>query len=412
MTGRFRARPPPPLRYRRPMSAPPFGRSYLSHWLLDPEITYLNHGTVGVTPRRVLDVQQRLRDEMERQPARFILRELSGESGRHDLPQTRLRAATERVAEFLGAAAGDLVFVQNATTGVNAVLRSFDFRPGDEILVPNLAYGAVARTAQFVARERGAVVRPVDLPFPPPDPAACVEAYVCATGPRARLAIVDHISSETALLLPVREIAAALRAQGVAVLVDAAHAPGAIPVDIPSQGVDWYVANLHKWAFAPRGCGILWAAPERQEGLRPPVISWGFEQGFPLEFDWSPTSDPTSYLSAPEGIDFLRDLGTEAVQTYDHDLVWQAGHRLAERWGTELPTPEAMIGTMISVPLPASLGSTRAEAGLLRDALLFEDRLEAGPFAHGGRLWIRIAAQVYNDMADFDRLGAAIDARR
>ncbi len=395
------------------MSAPTFGRTFLSHWLLDPEISYLNHGTVGVTPRRVLDFQQKLRDLMERQPARFILRELAGASGPHKLPQTRLRAATERVAEFLGASAADMVFVQNATTGINAVLRSFEFRPGDEMLVPNLAYGGIARTATFVARERGAVVSPVDLVFPPgDDPAGIVDAFVRAVGPRTRLAIVDAITAETALVLPVREIAAALRARGVAVLVDAAHAPGSIPVDISSLGVDWYIANLHKWAFAPRGCAILWAAPERQEGLRPPVTSWGFERGFPDEFDWAPTSDPTSYLSAPEGIDFLRDLGVEAVQAYNHDLVWQAGHRLAERWGTRLTVPEAMIGTMISVPLPESLGSTRADSGPLRDALLYEDLIEAAPFALNGRLYIRISAQVYNEMADFDRLGAAIDARR
>ena len=395
------------------MSAPPFGRSFLSHWLLDPEITYLNHGTVGVTPRRVLDVQQKLRDEMERQPARFVLRELSGASGRHDLPESRLRVAAAAVADFLGANPDDLAFVQNATTGINAVLRSFDFRPGDEILVANLAYGAVARTAHFVARERGAVVRPVDLPFPTPDPDAVVDAYLKAAGPRARLAVVDAITAETALVLPVAKFAAALRARGIAVLVDAAHAPGAIPVDIPSLGVDWYVANLHKWAMAPRGCAILWAAPERQEGLRPSVTSWGFELGFLKEFEWVPTHDPTPYLAAPEGIAFLRDLGLEAAQAYNHDLAWQGGHRLADRWGTAsgLVTPETMIGTMISIPLPESLGSTRAEAGALKDALLYEDHIEVGPFAHEGRLYIRIAAQIYNDLEDFDRLGDAIEAR-
>jgi isopenicillin-N epimerase len=394
------------------MSATPiFGRSYLSHWLLDPEITYLNHGTVGATPRRVLDVQQKLRDEMERQPARFVLRELSGASGHHDLAHSRLETALEPIADFVGASASDLAFIQNATTGINAVLRSFDFRPGDEILVENLAYGAVARTAQFVAHEHGAVVRPVDLPFPGSRPEAIVQAFLAAAGPRTRVAVVDAITAETALILPVREIAQALRARGVAVLVDAAHAPGAIPVDIPSLGVDWYVANLHKWAFAPRSCAILWAAPERQEGLRPSVTSWGFELGFRKEFEWIPTHDPTPYLAAPEGIAFLRDLGIETVQTYIHDLAWQGGHRLAERWGNEVTTPESMIGSMISIPLPASLGTTRAEASALRDALLYEDRIEVAPFSLNGRLFIRIAAQIYNEMADFDRLGDAIEAR-
>jgi len=388
-----------------------FGRHMLAHWALDPDTIYLNHGTVGAPPRRVLAAQQAIRDEIERQPARFLLRELSSTLvGRATTRVPRLRQAAAVVAEFVGARGADLVFVDNATAGMNAALRSVDLRPGDEIVVADHAYGAVAKVAGFIARERGAAVRTAALPWPP-RPAAAVAAVVGAIGPRTRVAIVDHVTSESALVLPLAAIAAACRARGVAVLVDGAHAPGAIPVDIPALGVDWYSANLHKWAWSPRSCGVLWAAPERQTGLHAPVISWGLDQGFTAEFDWPGTRDPSPALAAPEGIAFMRELGVEAVQGYDHALAWQAGQVLTERWGTTLVQEESQIGTMVTVPLPARVGTTREDAARLRDALLFEERIEVQLHEFRGGLWVRVSAQVYNDLADVERLAEAVAAR-
>lgn len=383
----------------------------LEHWLLDPEITYLNHGTVGVTPRRVLEAQQAIRDEMERQPARYLLRELNGYFGPSRLEEPRLRAAASRVAEFVGAEGQDLVFVDNATTGVNAVLRSLPLEPGDEILIANLAYGAVDNTAAFVARERGAKVVRVDLPFPPSDPAIYTEKIDQAITPRTRIALVDHITSETALILPLVDIATRCKAKGVPVLVDGAHAPGAIHLEIPKLGVDYYTGNLHKWAFAPRGCGILWVAPERQSGLHPAVISWGLDQGFSQEFDWVGTRDPSPWLAAPEAIAFMQNLGVEAMREYNHALAWQTVQLLSERWGTKLETPETMIGCMVTLPLPKALGSTREDAARLQYALLYEDQIEAPITAIQGRLWVRISAQVYNDCSDIEGFAQAVEAR-
>jgi isopenicillin-N epimerase len=388
-----------------------FGRHMLAQWALEPDTVYLNHGTVGAPPRRVLVAQQRIRDEIERQPARVLLRELSstlvgGKTGR--VP--RLRQAAAAVAAFLGARGDDVVFVDNATAGVNAALRSAGVGPGDEILVADHAYGAVAKVAGFIARERGATVRTVALPWPP-RPDAVLDTVVAALGPHTRVAIVDHVTSESALVMPLAAIASACRARGVAVLVDGAHAPGAIPVDIPALGVDWYSANLHKWAWSPRSCGILWAAPGRQAGLHAPVVSWGLDQGFTAEFDWPGTRDPSPALAAPEGLAFMRELGVDAVQGYDHALAWQAGRLLTERWGTSLVQEESQIGTMITVPLPARAGTTREDAARLRDALLFEDRIEVQLHEFRGGLWVRVSAQVYNEIADVERLADAVAAR-
>ena len=388
-----------------------FGRAMIEHWFLDPQVTYLNHGTVGAPPRRVLAAQQAIRDEIERQPSRFLLRELVDLVGAPLPGPRRLRSAAEAVAAFLGARGRDLVFVDNATTGANAVLRSLDLRPGDEVLLTDHAYGAVANAAAFAAREKGARLRTVEVPWPAFDRGRLADAVVRALGPRTRLVLVDHVTSESALVLPVAEIAGRCRERGVPVLVDGAHAPGTLPLDLPALGVDWYAANLHKWAHAPRSCGILWAAPARQAGLHPPVISWGLDKGFLEEFDWVGTKDPSASLAAPEGIAFLHELGVEAARAHNHRLAWEAAGMLADRWGTSLGMDEASVGSMATVPLPEGLGSAREDAARLRDALLFEDGIEVSVHASRGRLWARISAQVYNEPADYERLAGAVAAR-
>jgi isopenicillin-N epimerase len=388
-----------------------FGRSMLAHWTLDPDVTYLNHGTVGVAPTRVLAAQQAIRDEMERQPSRFLLREVVCLAGVPREEPTRMRCAAAAVAAFVGAGERDVVFVDNATTGVNAVLRSFPLQAGDEILLTDHNYGATARVAMFVARERSAQARTVTVPYPRFDADRLIDAVARAIGPRTRIAVLDHVTSESALIFPLKEMIDVCRRRGVAVLVDGAHAPGVLPLDIPSLGADWYTANLHKWAHAPRSCGFLWAARDRQANLHPPVISWGLDKGFTTEFDWVGTRDPSAWLAAPEGLAFLRELGFDAVRRYNHDLVWRAARQLADRWGTTIEFPESATGFMASVPLPASLGSNVEDAACLRDALLFEDRIEVQLHAAHGRLWTRVSCQIYNDAGDIDRLGDAIRNR-
>jgi isopenicillin-N epimerase len=389
-----------------------FGRHWRDEWLLDPDLTYLNHPTVGATPRRVLAAQRAIQDDIERQPSRFMLRELTAVVvGRPTSAKPRLRAAADRVAAFVGAAGNDLVFVDNTTTGVNAVLRSFPFEPGDEILLSDLAYGAVRNIASFVARERGAQVRTIALPSPAAA-ASIADAFEDSLTPRTRVAVIDHIAAEAALVLPVSDIAARLHRRGVAVLVDGAHTPGAIALDISSLGVDWYVANLHKWAFVPRSSAILWASPHRQATLHPAVISWGLDQGFTTEFDLVGTRDPSAHLAAPFALQLLAEWGGPAIWEHNHRLVRDAAQMLATRWDVPFDVPEAMTGPMAAVALPEALGTTRDAAQVVRDRLLFEDRIEVQVHAYRERLYVRISAQIYNDLSDFERLAEAIERQR
>jgi isopenicillin-N epimerase len=388
-----------------------FGRHLLDRWLLDPAISYLNHGTVGAPPRAVLDVQQQIRDEMERQPSRFLLREVYPLAGTPRSKPTRLREAAADVAAFLGANGDDLVFVDNATAGVNVVLRSLTFAPGDEILLHDHAYPTTGWLAEFVARRAHATVRTVAVPYPAFDRRELVRRFAAAITLNTKLAVVDHVTSESALLFPVAEIAEVCRKRGVAVLIDGAHAPGQLPVDIDALGADYYAGNLHKWAFAPRSCGILWAKRELQAPLHPPILSWGLGKGFTAEFDWVGTRDPSPWLAAPAGIAFAKALGLDEMRRYNHDLAWRAAVDLTKAWNVPLERDEASVASMVTIELPRALGSTAEDSARLRDTLLAEDKIEVQTAARHDRLWVRMCAQVYNDWSDIERLRDTVRRR-
>jgi isopenicillin-N epimerase len=392
--------------------APTFGASLRDRWLLHPAVTYLNHGTVGAPPRAVLEHQRALQDEIERQPARFLLRELAdphaGGLGR----APRMREAAAAVAEFVGlTAADDLVFVDNITTGANAVLRSFPFEANDEILVTSLGYGGIVNAATFTARDRGCRLRMLDMPRPGAPAEQFVDTVVAGLSPDTRLLIIDHLSPSTALLLPLVEIAAECHRRGVLVFADGAHVPGNVPLNIASLGVDWYCANLHKWAWAPRSSGILWAAPDQRRHLHPAVISWGLDNGVTAEFDLVGTRDPSPHLSAPFAIDHMREYGLDAIYAYNHELAWWTGNMLAEAWGRPFTTPEAMIGAMVNVLLPDRFESTDDNAERVRNALDeagFELPVYAGPRG----LETRVSLQIYCEHDDVKRLADAVNRLR
>jgi isopenicillin-N epimerase len=261
-----------------------------------------------------------------------------------------------------------------------------------------------------VLRRVGGAVRTAELPREARDPQAFVEAIGGAVTPRTKIAIVEHVTAHSAVVLPLEAIVADLKKRGVAVLVDGAHAPGAIAVDIPSYGADWYTANLHKWAWTPRSLGILWAPKERQHDLHPTTISWGLDQGFAAEFDWVGTKDPSAALAAPFAIAYMEELGLEKVRAWNQSLAWEAGRFLAERFGTTLPADEPFVGTMVTVALPAPFGSTMDEASTLRDRLLFEHGIEVQVGAAHGAIQIRVSAQIYNERADIERLAEVLAA--
>jgi len=368
-------------------------------WPLEPGAIYLNHGTVGVTPNEVLAAQWAIKQRIEAHPARFMFRDL----------KPALRAAADRLATVLGGRGDDYVFTDNATSGVNAVLRSARLGPGDEILVTDHTYGAVVNAARYVCEQSGAALVTVEIPFPINDDAAIITAMENGLSERTRLVILDHITSHTGIILPLRRLVDICHSAGAQVLVDGAHAPGAMALDIPLCGADWYAANLHKWLFVPRGCGVLWASPAVQPDLHPAVISWRLGEGFTAEFDWTGTRDPSAFLSLPAALDFMDRLGGEAVRNYNHDLAVAAAAMLAERFAGPIGAPAHMTAAMALGPLSENLDPSQEEAGALHDHLLYTHNIEVPIIARSGRLWARLAAQVYCQMSDFETLADAVE---
>jgi isopenicillin-N epimerase len=388
------------------------GHNLAQNWGLDPEVTFLNHGSFGACPIPVLEAQERLRRTMEAQPVLFL----------HRLGEELLDRARHELAAFLGADPEGLVSVANATTGVNTVLRSFPLSPGDELLVTDHEYNACRNALNETATRTGAVVTVAPLPFPVGAPATIHETILACVTPRTRLALLDHITSSTAFVLPMESIVRSLQARGVAVLVDGAHAPGMIPLDVDGLGAEFYAGNCHKWLCAPKGAAFLWVRADRRPGVRPIVISHGANSPrtdrsrFRLEFDWTGTSDPTPFLCVPDAIRFLGGLrpgGWPAHMAANRALALRAGEILRRTLGVPACCPEAMIGSMVTLPLPEAPRDSL-------DPVLLVDRLQLRLFERfrievpvilwptWTRRWVRISAQAYNREGQYEELGRAL----
>jgi len=385
-----------------------------AHWTLEPEIRFLNHGSFGACPKPVLAKQQELRAELEREPVRFLAREL----------EQRVDAARAVLAPFLGAAAEDLVPVSNATTGVNAVLRSLPFQPGDELLLTSQGYNACRNTAELVAERTGARVVVAPLPFPLRSSAEVLAAVFAAVTPRTRLALLDHVTSPTGLVLPIAELVRGLRERGVETLVDGAHAPGMLALDLAALDAAYYTGNLHKWVCAPKGAAFLYVRRDLQRAIRPPVISHGANSPradrsrFQLEFDFTGTDDPTAFLCVPECLRFLGGLfpgGWDELRRRNRELALRGRTILTAALGIPAPAPESMLGTLVSLPLPAGKASARPDAFAidpLQRALFDAHRIEVPvfPFPAPPARLVRISAQVYNEAQEYEALAAALRA--
>ncbi|CAN5128399.1 aminotransferase class V-fold PLP-dependent enzyme [soil metagenome] len=369
------------------------GAAIRHEWDLDPDFLTLNHGSYGATPRVVLAEQDRWRKRMEAQPTRFFFLELPG----------ALREAAGHLANFLGAKAEDVAFVPNATTGCNAVLRSLLLQPGDEVLHVSHVYNAVRNTIGHLAEQAGATVVVADIPFPRPDAATILKNIERAITKRTRIAVIDHITSPSGLVLPIADIVRLCHAAGVPILVDGAHGAGQVALDLSALDADWYVGTCHKWLSAPKGCGFIYARADRRDDLHPVTISHGYGQGFTAEFDWTGTTDPSAYLSLPTAIAFFERLGGAALRERNRALVSEATAMLAAELGTEVGAGPDMIGSMASVRLPIGLQSTRSEAIRVRQALqAVNGDSPVHPLAGG--MWLRLSAYAYNDIEDYRRL--------
>ncbi|MCX4241153.1 aminotransferase class V-fold PLP-dependent enzyme [Paraliomyxa miuraensis] len=385
------------------------------HWLLDPSIAFLNHGSFGACPRVVLEHQTELRTRLESEPVHFFL---------HELPPM-LEQAREAVAAFVGARAEDLGFVRNATSGVNAVLRSLSFEPGDELLVTDHGYNACSNVADFVTRRAGARVAVARLPFPLHSEDEVVEAVLAAVTDRTRVALLDHVTSPTGLVLPLERLLPMLRERGVQTLVDGAHAPGMLELDLTALGATWYTANFHKHTCAPKGAAMLWAREDVQADLHPATISHGYNskrlrKRWLEEIDWQGTDDPTSWLCVPRAIEFVGSLvegGWPEIRARNRALVLRGREILCEALDVSAPAPESMIGTLAAVPLwpgEDAPPTSALYADPLQIALFEEDRIEVPipPWPGPPQRLVRISAHLYNDEAEYRALARALVRRR
>lgn len=426
--------------------------SWRSHWALDPDITFLNHGSFGATPRCVLDAQTRWREQIERRPIEMLGRRCA----------ELLGPSREAVARLVGADPSDVAFMTNATEAINAVVRSMALRPGDELLTTTHVYNAVRKTLKYVAAGAGARVIEADVPLPVADPGQIVEVIRAALSARTRLVVIDHVTSPTAVVFPVREIAAVCRERGVPVLVDGAHGPGMVAVDVMELGVNFYAANLHKWICAPKGAAFLWVQRGSQRGVHPTIISHFLGEGFEREFGWTGTRDITPWICVKDAIEFLERLDREigerqvgsavggasetlpagfavhgASETHptgsamrgasrthpagataglrflrhrNHELATWVQQTLAGMWEVTPTTPldGSMIGSMTTVALPEALRTRFAKWEDVQAALYERHRIEVPGVDWSGRWWVRPCCQLYNVPEEYERLGRAV----
>jgi isopenicillin-N epimerase len=380
-------------------------------WTLDPNVVFLNHGSFGACPKPVLEAQTELRARMERQPLQFLARDLEG----------LLDEARGKLAQFVGADADDLAFVPNATAGVNTIVRSLQFEPGDELLTTNHAYNACANALRVHEPRRVKVVV-AQVPWPLQSAQQVADAVMGAVTPRTRLVLLDHVTSPTGLVFPVEEIVRRLNERGIDTLVDGAHAPGMLPLNLRELGAAYYTGNCHKWMCTPKGSALLHVRRDKQAAIRPLGISHGANaertdrSRFRLEFDWGGTDDPTPYLCIPAALKFFGELvagGFPEVMKRNHALAVQGRKILCDALDLPEPAPEDMLGSLAAVPLPDGGPTGAAGHGNwhpLQKALYQKHHIEVPimVFPKAPKKLVRIAAQVYNDEAQVRALAGAL----
>jgi isopenicillin-N epimerase len=378
-------------------------RDLKSLFLLDPKVIFLNHGSFGAAPRPVFEAYQSWQRRLERQPVRFIAREMLG----------YLQSARQNLGSYLHAPPDDLVFVPNATFALNIVARSLDLQPGDEILTSDHEYGACNNLWDFICQKTGAHYVQQPIPLPVSDPSQIVEQLWRGVTPHTKIIFLSHISSPTALKFPVEEVCRRARQAGLLTLIDGAHAPGQIPLDLQAIQPDFYVGNCHKWMLSPKGAGFLYTRPERQNMLEPLVVSWGWGENCPYDagsrylnlLEWWGTKDPAAYLSVPAAIQFQQAHDWEQVRQECRELAIKTRRRIDALTGLAPIYPEPnsngylWFQQMVSVRLPDPI-DTQALSRKLYD----EYRIEV-PFQHWhGHNFMRLSFQGYNDPADAEAL--------
>jgi isopenicillin-N epimerase len=380
----------------------PLAPDLRQHWLLKEDVAFLNHGSFGACPIPVLNEQQKWRANLEAQPI-----ELLGRQCEILLETQRLLVGLHfRMFRNFG-------FVTNATEGINAVLQSLKFNPGDELLTTNHVYNAVRKAMAHAASRNGATYREIRIPLPLESSNQIADMVIGALSDKTRLLVIDHVTSPTALVFPVEKIAAACRERRIDVLVDGAHAPGMLNgVSIPTPRVPFYAGNLHKWICAPKGCAFLWVDPARQAEIHPTVISHHYLGGFDKEFGWQGTRDISGLLSIYSAIQFFEQFGWDNVMRYNHEMAVWAQQMLCQRWNTIPMTPPdgRLIGAMATLRLPLRFQHLdQPVCEKLQQRLYDEFKVEAPLILWDGHAYVRVSCQIYNRPEDYERLGEAIE---
>ncbi|WP_254174236.1 aminotransferase class V-fold PLP-dependent enzyme [Planktothrix pseudagardhii] len=388
-----------------PSQTKPEYSAFHRYWMFDPEVTFLNHGAFGACPIPILDAQYQFRQQLEQQPFHFFVREY----------ETLLDQARQQLADFVGANPEDLVFVPNATTGINTVLRSLSFSEQDELLTTNHEYNACRNVLDFVATRTGAKIIIADIPFFITSSQQIIEAVMAKVSPRTKLVLIDHITSQTGLIFPIQEIIQQLNHLGIDTLIDGAHAPGMLALNLQEIKATYYTGNCHKWLSAPKGAAFLAVQQDKQGLIRPLTISHGANSTrsdrsrFLLEFDWTGTPDPSAYLSIPEAINFMGSLlpggWTELIKT-NHNLAVNARKLLSEKLEIPLPCPDHLIGSMAVLPL----GKRWQSFSDLNQKLWQEHKIEVPimPWDDDNQPLIRISAQIYNHLSQYEYLAEVL----
>ncbi|MBS1902725.1 MAG: aminotransferase class V-fold PLP-dependent enzyme [Bacteroidetes bacterium] len=381
-----------------------FGKAIHREWLLDPNITFLNHGSFGATPKVVLDVQRDWQERLESEPIRFFKR---------DFPEA-IEPIRERLASFIKADSQDIVFVENATMGINAVLRSLipEFSPGDELLTTSHVYGAVRKTLDYVADTSGATVVEAYVPFPIDDPQQVIDAIVSKITARTKFALIDHVTSSTGIVFPIERIIPILKERGITVMIDGAHAPGMLDIDIAALDVDYYSGNCHKWLFAPKGAAFLWTKRTLQPKIHPVVISEHYGKNYQLEFGWVGTRDLTALLSIGAGMDFLEEHGIGEVRSYNAEVTLKAREVVTKALGVPFGAPTSMLTSLCTMPLPGNPAATDESVLRLHDTIFDNYQIEVPALKVNGELLLRFSVQIYNELSEYERLAEVLTELR
>lgn len=400
--------PSPPAPLTPDLRPPtPLGNDIASQWALDPSIAFLNHGCFGARRREVVAAQAAIRDQYEARPIEWLERRRA----------SMLANARHALGDFIGASPPNLGFVTNATGAINAVLRSLRFERGEELLTTNHVYNAVRLTMRYLAQRAGATFIEVPVPLPLGSPQDLFDAITAVITPRTRLLVVDHVASPTSIIFPIERLIEWCAERGIDVLVDGAHAPGMLPLNLERLGAvagAYYAGNLHKWVCAPSGAGFLWVRPDKQKGIHPSTVSHFFDQGLATEFEWQGTRDITPWLCVEHAIKTMEAYpgGWTAVMRHNHQMAVWVQSMLCERWGVEPASPldGSMIGSMVTVALPDQmrLRERYAKPEALQSVLYERYRIEAPVIDWSGGWWTRACCQVYNVPEHYERLADAV----